>query len=84
MINNGDEVSEVKTKSFLKTFDFGLHVAGGGNVRIAPATWLNLDLAYYHGLIDVNQNSEMKNRNLGINVGVTFPLATLRPDDLKR
>lgn len=80
-----NEESDVRTKDIWKGLDFGLTVAAGGNVRVAPATWLNLDIAYYHGITDVwESGAKGKNRNLGINVGLTFPLATLRPDDLKR
>lgn len=85
LITNGDEVFQKKTSDDIKSFDFGFTVAGGGNVRIAPATWLNLDLSYYHGLADIAKSTaNVKNRNLGINIGVTFPLATLDPDKLKR
>lgn len=85
-ISNGNEESEMKATSYLKTLDFGVNVAAGGNVRIAPATWLNLELAYYHGVTDIVENNLVKgkNRNLGVNVGITFPLATLRPEDLER
>lgn len=84
-IDDGNEISETKVKTFLKGGDFGFTITGGGNVRIATATWLNLDLSYYHGLTDIAKNGENgKNRNLGINAGVTFPLATLRPEKLKR
>ena len=85
-IANGNEQAEMKATSYLKTLDFGVNVAAGGNVRIGPATWLNLDLAYYHGVTDIVDNNQVKgkNRNLGVNVGVTFPIGTLRPEDLKR
>ena len=84
-IDEGEEVSEAKAKTYIKGGDFGFTIAGGGNVRIATATWLNLDLSYYHGLTDIAKSGENgKNRNLGINVGVTFPLATLRPEKLKQ
>jgi hypothetical protein len=76
---------ERKAKEDIKSFDFGFTVAGGGNVRVAPATWLNLELAYYHGLADIAKGStEARNRNLGVNVGITFPLATLRPENIER
>lgn len=81
---NGNEFTTGKTKDYLKTFDYGLTLAAGGNVRIATATWLNLDLSYYHGLADITETgADGSNRNLGVNVGVTFPLATLRPENIK-
>lgn len=78
------EVSE-KAKENIKTFDFGLTAAAGGNVRVADATWLNLELVYYHGLSDISKGTgEASNRNIGINAGITFPLATLRPEKISR
>lgn len=83
-IVNGNETAVSRTKSYTKGFDFGFTIAGGGNVRIAPATWLNLDLAYYHGLTDIFENSFVaRNRNLGIDIGVTFPIATIMPDKIR-
>ena len=82
---DGDKVTEAKLSDVWKGADFGFTIAGGGNVRIAPATWLNLDLSYYHGITDVAESGlKGKNRNLAANVGVTFPLGTLHPDKLRR
>jgi hypothetical protein len=83
LITNGSVVTKQQTKEYWKGTDFGLTVAAGGNVRIAKATWLNLDIAYYHGLTNVAETGDAKNRNLGIDLGVTFPLATLLPDKIK-
>lgn len=82
VFQDGEKVNEVKTKDALKAFDLGATVAGGLNIRIAPATWLNADLSYYLGLVNVAEEGDVKNRNLGINIGVTFPLATLRPEKI--
>ncbi len=40
------------------------------------------DLNYYHGFSDVMKadNLDMKNRNLGLNVGVTFGIGKVRPE----
>ena len=82
---NGINNTETKTKDYWNNFDFGFTGAVGGNVRIADATWLNLDVAYYHGFTDAAKFSgDAKNRNIGINVGVTFPLATVMPDKLTK
>jgi outer membrane protein W len=81
--DNGTVNNEVKSKDFANSFDFGLTGAAGANIRINTATWLNLDLAYYHGLTDLSDASTAKNRNLGINIGVTFPLGTVKPEELK-
>lgn len=75
---NGNEVSKVKTKDYAKSFDFGLTGAAGLNVRVAKATWLNADIAYYHGLTDVIKNGDAKNRNIGVNLGILFPLGTIK------
>ncbi|RYG39738.1 MAG: PorT family protein, partial [Chitinophagaceae bacterium] len=75
---NGDVTATVKTKDFAESFDLGLTGAVGLNVRVAKATWLNADVAYYHGLTDVATGGDAKNRNIGINVGVLFPLGTVK------
>jgi hypothetical protein len=77
---DGDKVSETNTKDVIKTFDLGLTAAAGANFRLAPNVWLNTDLAYYHGLLDVakNDGAEARNRNIGINVGVLFGIGTVK------
>jgi hypothetical protein len=45
---------------------------------VAKATWLNADIGYYHGLTDMSTGGDAKNRNLGLNVGVLFPLGTVK------
>lgn len=60
-----------------RTFDAGINAGAGVNIRLMKATWLNLDLGYYQGVLDVvkdpadNYNT---NQNLGINAGVLFGL----------
>lgn len=77
---DGEVISETKTKDNAETFDFGVTGAIGANFRIAKATWLNADIAYYHGFLDVpTADVSAKNRGIGINVGVLFPLGTLKP-----
>jgi len=57
-------------------FDAGLSAGAGANVRLSKLTWLNLDLGYYHGLLDVidNNGSTNSNRNLRVNVGLMWGL----------
>jgi hypothetical protein len=60
-------------------FDFGLHAGAGINFRLAEAIWLNTDITYTQGLIDVDQENEISdgnnlNGNVGVNVGVLFGL----------
>jgi len=61
-----------------RTFDFGLDAGAGLNVRLAKATWLNMDLGYYQGLMDAVKNDAAgntnMNENLRFNVGVLFGL----------
>jgi outer membrane protein W len=75
---NGNETAVVKTKDYGKSFDFGLTGAVGMNVRVAKATWLNADIAYYHGLTDIADNADAKHRNIGVNVGILFPIGTVK------
>ncbi|KYP13104.1 porin family protein [Flavihumibacter sp. CACIAM 22H1] len=65
---------ETKAADFAKSIDIGLAASAGFNYRLVDRTWLNVDLNYYHGLLDVMENPsiEQRNRNIGINVGVTF------------
>ena len=79
---NGEKIGEVKSVDIRKSLDLGATLGGGLNIRLAPATWLNADLSYYLGLVNVSEEGDAKNRNLGINIGVTFPLATLRPEKI--
>ncbi len=66
---------EVKSTDVRKSLDLGATLSGGLNIRLAPGTWLNTDLSYYLGLVNVAEEGDAKNMNLGINVGVTFPLS---------
>jgi outer membrane protein W len=71
---DGETVSKVDSKDIFKGFDFGLNAAVGTNIRLSPATWLNADITYYHGLTNVAEASsaDWKNRGLGLNVGVLW------------
>ena len=61
-----------------RTFDWGLDAGAGVNVRLARATWLNMDLGYYQGLMDAVKNDAAgnmnMNENLRFNIGVLFGL----------
>ena len=63
------------TKEFIKGFDFGGIVAAGLNFRLAPATWLNTDIAYYNGFINVSKDDNNNhNKNLQLNIGLLVSL----------
>lgn len=59
-------------------FDAGVTAGVGANFRIGKLTWLNTDIGYYHGLVDVLDNdanySFNGNRNLRLNVGLMWGL----------
>lgn len=75
---NGSVVAEVKAKDYVKSFDLGINGAVGLNFRIAKATWLNADISYTHGLTNISKiagdDNSLKQRNLGLNLGVLFPI----------
>jgi len=60
-------------------FDLGVLASAGFNYRIVPRIWLNTDLNYYQGLLDVRQHSGTTelNGNLGLTVGVAFGLSKI-------
>jgi hypothetical protein len=68
-----------KSDKVLQGFDWGLIAGAGFNYRIKPNTWFNFDLAYTNGLKDVTEAAGYHaNRNITLNLGVTFPLGTAR------
>ena len=73
--SNGKMVQEFPNKNNFNKLDIGLSAAVGANIRICKSTWLNTDLTYYHGLTDISKAaSNLKQRGIGINVGLLFPL----------
>jgi outer membrane protein W len=79
---SGDTKTTVETKAgdFAKSIDFGVNASAGFNYRLVDRTWLNVDLNYYHGLSDIIEAAaiDQKNRNIGINVGVSFGIGKVR------
>jgi outer membrane protein W len=78
--NESATVSGVKVKTDIsddiKSFDFGVTAGAGLNFRLAERTWLNTDLAFYHGFTDMtkNNNTTQQNANVGVNVGLLVGL----------
>lgn len=70
----GDQVVDVAlSRDDYNTFDVGLMGGVGFNYRIKEATWLNFDVAYTHGLIDVTKKASTGlNRNVNINLGIAW------------
>jgi hypothetical protein len=72
---NGVRNNSVNTSNVFDGFDFGISAAAGANFRLGGDKWLNTDFTYYYGLSNISSSaSTIKNRSLGINIGVTFPI----------
>ena len=77
--SSSNSTVKTKTSDVLQGFDWGLIAGAGFNYRIKPNTWFNFDLAYTNGLKDVTEAAGYHaNRNITLNLGVTFPLGTAR------
>lgn len=63
-------------KSYLNGTDFGGNLGAGLNIKAKEKIWLNLDLAYQIGFLDITKNTSTNHKNTGFNfqVGLTFPL----------
>lgn len=59
-------------------FDLGITGGAGLNYLINQKVWLNFDVRYGVGLLDVSKNPStfLANNNWGINLGVSFPFGT--------
>jgi outer membrane protein W len=59
-----------------ETIDLGGQASLGFNYRMGERTWLNTDLYYYHGFLDIDNVGDLHqyNSNMGIRVGVAFGL----------
>ncbi len=70
------EIGTFKTNStdLYEKFDVGALFGTGFNYRIAPGAWLNVDVAYAHGLSDVSKTGKAYNRNLLASIGVAWGL----------
>jgi hypothetical protein len=57
-------------------FDSGINASLGFNYRLSHALWLNTDINFYQGLMDVRKNSGVleRNGNIGLNLGLAFGL----------
>ena len=74
-IRAGETTTTIDSKDVFEGFDVGLLGGLGFNYRLAERTWLNFDVAYTHGMLDVagsKSNSDAKNRLVNVNVGVAF------------
>jgi hypothetical protein len=78
---SADVVNKVPSKDLYRNFDAGVLAGGGINWRIGKATWLNTDVVYNNGLVDLSKNNNNWNasRSVSFNLGVTFPIGTVEP-----
>lgn len=62
-------------------FDLGLTLGAGFNYRIQKKIWLNADIRYGVGLLDIttSPSNRLSNHNFGLNLGVSVPLGTFNP-----
>ena len=69
---NKDDADDFGVKAY--PFDLGANMSAGFNYRLRPGTWLNFDVNYYQGLLDVRKNTGRQeyNGNLGLNLGIAF------------
>lgn len=76
-----DLVEKIDAKDRYRAIDLGLLAGTGINWRIGKATWLNTDLVYNHGLVDLSKtnNTWSASRSVAFNIGVTFPIGTVTP-----
>lgn len=54
--------------------DYGFLLGIGFHQRLGNSRWLYADLRYTHGLAELRPGSDQFNRDLSLNVGISFPL----------
>ncbi len=70
--------NDVNFNGLYKSTEFGVTLGGGFNYALANRIWLNADVRYGLGLTDITTtNGNITNGNLGINIGVSFPLGNI-------
>lgn len=65
-----------------RNVDLGMHIGTGINVNISKLIWLNVDIAYYQGFVNLdkgageiaNNNKTHLNQNLRLGAGLFFKL----------
>jgi hypothetical protein len=78
---DGIDISGDDNNPTYTPLDLGATAGIGFNYRIDPKVWLNFDVRYGLGLVDIarNNNTKLYNQNVGINLGVSFPFGTFNP-----
>ncbi|GAB2774480.1 hypothetical protein GCM10027275_16900 [Rhabdobacter roseus] len=75
---DGNNINGDSNNRNYRTFDLGLAAGAGLNYQMQNKIWLNLDVRYGLGLLDITRTdaTTIMNNNWGINLGVSFPLGT--------
>jgi hypothetical protein len=63
-------VGKTDVTSFYGAIDIGLNASAGFNLKVGGNMWLNADLNYYHGFMDIR--IDRYNTNLGLKLGLAF------------
>jgi outer membrane protein W len=75
LVGGKEEIGSLKydAKDRYKSFDLGLLANAGFHYNLVKNTWLQFDVSYYYGVLDVSETQEAnRNRNISVNVGVAF------------
>lgn len=75
---NGNNINGDSNNRVYNGFDVGATLGAGLNVRVGQKLWLNSDVRYGLGFLDVTKvdSRVWKNQNWGINLGLSFPFGT--------
>lgn len=75
------ETNKENTKAEFNKFDMGLHIGVGANKIICDRIWLNTDITYTQGILDVtkqSQNNNEINLNGSVRLNISLLLGTNR------
>lgn len=75
---NGNDIYGESPNRNYNPVDIGLTAGIGLNYRIKNKVWLNTDVRYGLGLVDITKSNanSILNHNIGVNLGVSFPFGT--------
>jgi len=69
------DTDKENTISDFNRFDMGLHIGFGANKIICDRIWLNTDITYTQGIIDITKNTNLNNEiNLNGNIRLNISL----------